>query len=97
LPVYVYHCEGCGSRLEKRQSFSDAPLTECEACGGVLRKVLQPPSIIYKGSGFYSTDHRSNSGGNGSASHENGSSPAKAEDGAPKATEEVAKPVTSGD
>jgi putative FmdB family regulatory protein len=65
LPVYVYRCEQCGSQLEKRQSFSDAPLTECEVCHGQLRKVLSPATIIYKGSGFYSTDHSSKSGGNG--------------------------------
>lgn len=68
MPVYVYRCEGCGSQFEKRQSFSDAPLTECGACHGRLYRVLQPSTIIYKGSGFYSTDYRSKSGGNGSSS-----------------------------
>lgn len=65
MPVYVYRCEGCGAQFERRQSFSDAPLTECDACHGLLRKVFQPATVIYRGSGFYSTDYRSRSGGNG--------------------------------
>jgi len=65
LPVYVYRCEECGSQVEKRQSFSEAPLVECELCHGPLRKVFSPAAIIYKGSGFYSTDYSSKSGSNG--------------------------------
>ena len=80
MPVYVYRCESCGSEIEKRQSFSDAPLTECEQCHGSLRKVLSPAAIIYKGSGFYSTDHNGKSGG----SSRNGSSD---KDGAGEKTE----------
>ncbi|MGE5619093.1 MAG: FmdB family zinc ribbon protein [Sphingomonadaceae bacterium] len=63
MPVYVYECEDCGALIEKRQSFSDAPLTECESCHGRLHKVLQPTAIVFKGSGFYCTDNRSSSGG----------------------------------
>jgi putative FmdB family regulatory protein len=65
LPVYVYRCADCGSQFETKQSFSEAPLSECESCGGRLRKVFQPTTVIYKGSGFYSTDHSSKSRGNG--------------------------------
>lgn len=65
MPVYVYRCEKCGSQFEKKQSFSDAPLVECELCHGHLHKVFSPAAIIYKGSGFYSTDYSSKSGSNG--------------------------------
>ena len=65
MPVYVYRCESCGREFEKRQSFADKPLTECELCSGRVYKVLQPIPIIYKGSGFYTTDYGSKSGGNG--------------------------------
>lgn len=60
MPTYVYACQACDQVLERRQSFSDSPLEECELCGGMLRRVLQPVGIIFKGSGFYSTDHRTN-------------------------------------
>ncbi len=58
MPKYEYACKSCGERIEVVQSFADAPLTECTACGGVLRKVFSAPSIAFKGSGFYRTDNR---------------------------------------
>ena len=61
MPVYVYHCDNCGTQFEKNQRFSDEPLKICPECGKkTLHKVITAPvSVIYKGSGFYSTDHRS--------------------------------------
>ncbi len=69
MPVYVYHCDNCGIQFEKSQRFSDEPLKTCPDCGKkTLHKVITAPvSVIYKGSGFYSTDHRSSSGGSSSA------------------------------
>jgi putative FmdB family regulatory protein len=58
MPKYEYACKSCGERLEVVQKFTDAPLTDCPACGGVLRKVFSAPSISFKGSGFYRTDNR---------------------------------------
>ena len=58
MPKYEYACKSCGERLEVVQSFADAPLTDCPACGGSLRKVFTPPGIAFKGSGFYRTDNR---------------------------------------
>jgi predicted nucleic acid-binding Zn ribbon protein len=37
---------------------SDAALTECQKCGGALRRVIFPPAVVYKGSGFYVTDYK---------------------------------------
>jgi len=63
MPLYVYHCSNCGFQFEQNQSFSDAPLKRCPDCDKLsLNKVFTPITIIYKGSGFYSTDHHSNSG-----------------------------------
>ncbi len=61
MPTYVYRCQQCGATLERRQSFQDAPLTECEVCDGELRRMIQPVQVIFKGSGFYSTDYRAKS------------------------------------
>lgn len=58
MPKYEYACKSCGERLEVMQSFTDDPLTECPACGGVLRKVFSAPAISFKGKGFYRTDNR---------------------------------------
>ncbi|HWL65036.1 MAG TPA: FmdB family zinc ribbon protein [Actinomycetota bacterium] len=56
MPVYEYACTACGERTEARQSFDDPPLEECPVCGGKLRKLYSPVGIVFKGSGFYSTD-----------------------------------------
>jgi putative FmdB family regulatory protein len=64
MPIYTYRCENCGVQFERNQKFSDAPLTRCPECGKKsLRKVYMPVGIVFKGSGFYATDHRSPSGG----------------------------------
>ena len=60
MPIYEYVCSSCQKRTEVMRRFSDPPLTECD-CGGELRKVLSVPAIIFKGSGFYATDYRSES------------------------------------
>ncbi|RKN58491.1 FmdB family transcriptional regulator [Micromonospora costi] len=75
MPTYQYACTACGHQLEAVQSFSDAPLTECPECAGRLRKVFNSVGIVFKGSGFYRTDSRSN----GSDTSSNGSKPAKAD------------------
>jgi putative FmdB family regulatory protein len=63
MPVYTYRCENCGVRFERLQGFNDPVLTRCPECNKKsLRKVYTPVGIVFKGSGFYSTDHRSPSG-----------------------------------
>jgi putative FmdB family regulatory protein len=58
MPVYEYACTSCGERTEAKQRFSDPPLEQCPHCGGKLRKLYSPVGIVFKGSGFYSTDAR---------------------------------------
>jgi putative FmdB family regulatory protein len=63
MPVYTYRCESCGVQFERHQSFNDEPLKTCPECRKkTLKKVITPTRIIFKGSGFYATDHRSASG-----------------------------------
>jgi putative FmdB family regulatory protein len=63
MPVYTYRCESCGIQFERHQSFNDAPLKTCPECRKKsLKKVITPTKIIFKGSGFYATDHKSPSG-----------------------------------
>jgi len=69
MPIYTYRCENCGVQFDRQQSFSDQPLTRCPECNKkTLRKVYLPVGIVFKGSGFYSTDHRSPSGASRSSS-----------------------------
>ena len=63
MPVYTYRCESCGIQFERHQSFTDAPLKTCPECRKkALKKVITSTKIIFKGSGFYATDHKSPSG-----------------------------------
>ncbi|MFZ6028401.1 MAG: FmdB family zinc ribbon protein [Chloroflexota bacterium] len=63
MPVYTYRCENCGVQFERQQKFSDQPLTRCPECSKKsLRKVYTPVGIVFKGRGFYATDHKSPSG-----------------------------------
>lgn len=60
MPIYTYRCESCGVNFDRRQKFSEQPLTRCPECGKKsLHKVYAPVGIVFKGSGFYVTDHRS--------------------------------------
>jgi putative FmdB family regulatory protein len=68
MPTYEYVCEKCGHQFEKLQPISDAPLTACpkELCGrkrwgkGRVKRVISAGGgLIFKGSGFYATDYRS--------------------------------------
>ena len=63
MPIYTYRCENCGVQFERQQSFDDSPLKTCPECRKkALKKVITPTRIIFKGSGFYATDHKSPSG-----------------------------------
>ncbi len=63
MPIYTYRCESCGVQFERHQSFTDEPLKRCPECNkNSLRKVLTPAGIIFKGSGWYATDHKTTSG-----------------------------------
>jgi len=61
MPTYEYVCRACSNRFETWQKMTDESLTTCPECGGVIRRVLFPAGVVFKGSGFYKTDH-SNSG-----------------------------------
>ncbi|MDI5975293.1 FmdB family zinc ribbon protein [Amycolatopsis magusensis] len=61
MPTYQYACKECDHRFEAVQSFSDDSLTECPQCTGPLRKLYGAVGVIFKGSGFYRNDSRSDS------------------------------------
>ncbi len=64
MPTYEYECETCGHHFEVFQSMKDAKLTDCpeQSCHGNVRRLLGTGAgVIFKGSGFYETDYRSDS------------------------------------
>jgi putative FmdB family regulatory protein len=62
LPTYQYSCTECSHFFEAVQSFSDDSLTVCPVCQGRLRKVFNAVGVVFKGSGFYRNDSRSQNG-----------------------------------
>ena len=62
MPTYDYECQKCGHSFEAFQSMKDDALKECPECGGELKRLIGAGAgIIFKGSGFYQTDYRSDS------------------------------------
>ncbi|MCS7046246.1 MAG: zinc ribbon domain-containing protein [Gemmataceae bacterium] len=63
MPTYDYRCDGCDHAFEEFQSITDAPLKKCPKCGKAkLRRLIGTgAAILFKGSGFYQTDYRSES------------------------------------
>ena len=61
MPLYAYRCKNCGYEFEERQRMMDDPLTECPHCAEqALRRVIDKVGVVFKGSGFYVTDTKSN-------------------------------------
>lgn len=69
MPNYEYECTECAHRFEIWQSVGEAA-PECPECGSVVRKIFHPIRTIYKGSGFYITDSRSDKSGKSSSGSE---------------------------
>jgi putative FmdB family regulatory protein len=57
MPIYEYECGSCHHRFDLKQGFHDKPQAECPKCKKEARRVFHPAPIIFKGSGFYVTDH----------------------------------------
>jgi putative FmdB family regulatory protein len=63
MPTYEYRCEKCGHTFEQLQSITSKPLRKCPACktSSLKRLIGSGAGIIFKGSGFYQTDYRTES------------------------------------
>jgi putative FmdB family regulatory protein len=59
MPTYEYKCTKCGHTFEAVQHMTDKPLSRCPECKGAVRRIIGGGmGVIFKGSGFYSTDNR---------------------------------------
>jgi len=87
MPIYAYKCGSCGHAKDVLQKISDAPLTDCPACGkATFSKQLTAAGFQLKGSGWYATDFKGGSRGT--------SAPASVAGGAAAATETAAAAST---
>lgn len=66
MPTYDYRCNNCGFSFEFFQSIKDEPLKTCPKCKGEVKRLIGTGvGPIFKGTGFYQTDYKKTSNGNG--------------------------------
>ena len=94
MPTYEYKCTNDGSTFDLWQEVG-SPAPPCPDCGAPTKKVFAPPRVIFKGSGFYVTDKRAESGGSGSG--ESQSSSDAASESKPAATTETKSEAPKAD
>lgn len=88
MPTYVYACKSCAHRFEQYQSFSEDSLVTCPECAqDALRKVFDSVGIVFKGSGFYSTDSQTAGASTASSSASGSSEGTSSDSSAPAAAE----------
>lgn len=92
MPIYEYKCEN-GCVFEVMQSFSSEPVAICDDCGIPAKRQLSVPMVLYKGSGFYTTDY----GRNGSASRSKADSNGESSDSGSKTKEKSKSKSSSSD
>jgi putative FmdB family regulatory protein len=95
MPTYSYLCERCGSEFERFQAITAKPLRTCPVCGKKeLKRLIGTGSgIIFKGSGFYQTDYRSESYKKAEKSEKSGAEKKPAAEGKEAKAEAKAAPT----
>jgi putative FmdB family regulatory protein len=95
MPTYDYQCDACDHRFELLQPITARPQRKCPKCGRPkLRRLIGPAAIVFRGSGFYATDYRSESYKKAAAADKAGgadSSGGKPTDGPAKSKEKAGK------
>lgn len=103
MPIYEYKCPGCGHLFEVLRKISDSPDGKCPRCQKQAKRVFHPVGVIFKGSGFYTTDYKNKSslpkadgkeqGPDGPASSEGASSESASDKKETAAPSETKKPA----
>ena len=90
MPTYDYECNSCCNQFEEKQHFDDEPVAVCPVCRSSARRVINSVPIVFKGSGFYITDHGR---GNGRNSRKEGQESAANKEDAKTEAKAEAKPA----
>lgn len=105
MPTYEYECQKCGRTFEFVQSMKDAALSTCpkDKCRrkpwgrGRVKRLLSPGAgLIFKGSGFYITDYRSEGYKQAAKKDKEAAAPAPKKEGGDSAKKEAPKPAATG-
>jgi len=98
MPTYEYLCENCQARFEKFESITATPLRKCPECGkpALKRLIGTGAGIIFKGSGFYETDYRSDNYKTAKRNEKNSGTGKKKKDSSAKSKKQTASTKASG-
>ena len=93
MPTYDYRCGACEHEVEIFHSMSDAPKRKCPECGRLklVRQIGAGGGILFKGSGFYQTDYRSDSYKKGAKAETSSSAESKSSDKSSKSSDKSSK------
>ena len=96
MPTYEYVCDACGHEMEEFQSITAKPLKKCPSCGKLkLRRLIGTGAgIIFKGSGFYETDYRSDSYQKAAKAEKEAGKPKESKEGKSESKSEAKKTET---
>ncbi|MCC9609106.1 zinc ribbon domain-containing protein [Blastopirellula sp. JC732] len=97
MPTYEYECDACQHQFEEFQNLSDDALTKCPKCKKKkLRRLFSTGGgLIFKGSGFYITDYRSDSYKKGASGDSSGSSASSSSSESKSSSKSESKPKSS--
>jgi putative FmdB family regulatory protein len=57
VPIYEYLCQSCSFKFELKQGIKEDPVATCTRCGKTVNRIISPPAIMFKGTGWYITDY----------------------------------------
>jgi putative FmdB family regulatory protein len=81
VPNYEYQCKKCGHVFEREHAIGEKKSFRCPECSSSqTQKIISPVGVIFKGSGFYATDHRNGNGGGSKATTSTTKTASKSED-----------------
>ncbi len=78
MPTYEYECSSCNNRFDEFQSITANPISKCPKCSGPVKRLIGAGvGIIFKGSGFYTTDYKKSSDNTSTSKKSEDTSPAE--------------------
>ena len=96
MPLYDYRCAACGREVEVMHGIHGSGPEACEACGGAMNKLLSPPAIHFKGSGWAKKDAAASTATKAKPKAASSTTPPEAGDGGSSAKSDAKESASTG-